>query len=111
MAIVGVVIVAAIAGAVIVAAWRDASDPVVRGGSVSFPAKPVSVAPHAPTEIPAAAIGTPAVVCRWCDRPIVQVYDFEVHAEPMERHRLWAHQFGGALGADRFGGIHLAEPA
>lgn len=29
-------------------------------GSVSFPAKPVSVAPEAPTEIPAAAIGTPA---------------------------------------------------
>lgn len=28
-------------------------------GSVSFPAKPVSVAPSAPTEIPAAAIGEP----------------------------------------------------
>lgn len=79
-------------------------------GSVSFPAKPVSVAPHAPTEIPAAAIGRPAVACQWCDLPIVQVYDFEAHPEPMERHRLWAHEYGGALGTDRFGGVHLAEP-
>lgn len=52
-----------------------------------------------------------SAMCRWCDRPIVQIYDFEVHPEPIERRRLWAHESGGVLGADRSGGIHLAEPA
>lgn len=33
----------------------------VSTGSASFPAKPVSVAPSASTEIPAAAIGTPSI--------------------------------------------------